>query len=726
MPSTCHLPSRPATWTLEQPTSSPQAGVTLNTCQYQGESKSGFTCEYQSKDAGYQPVFQFKPVCEYQASDFKLPEVKPACEFKATEFFSSEFTVPELNSSGFQQLSETAAKGALTMAENYIAPVAAPDAAVTAAVIAAKDALTISENYIAPVAAPDAAVTRSIVKIEARFENKISGHDIWKTGTGLLLSPDLVVAGGEVVYDTEYQLGTATEVKCYIGYRGRNSSEIQPRYGQRVVFSAERSEGYKMHSRDIAFIHVAQPSAIVTTSQEWVPEERPTAPAVTHCCNCTGHQEPLPEPVPMPITEPIAEPIAEPTVEPVTITILEPEVAEPEIPVTVCVEPVDDFSIGKPAPEEPELELPVPTTQVECDYEVVKVDETPDTSVAEEPADATHPFYETMKIVHQIDNKTLDIESPLIGDIGQFVSVAAGALVSYVVGAETISSGAATELAGVPERALLAEASLQAVLAIEQSDELDEVIASMKQNWTANAASVDQISYLLAPYLSEAANYIVGHHEENDMTELSAKPLERRDLGIRQFPINESTEAFFEGLFEPTLPLSGREDDISSLGPVLRSAVSAAQQIVCQVGKSTIESQVPKLLYKYQGAAASAVDVQATRVLVQRAIMADAAYQAISTLSKEKLQVLKVIPLDGTGPYDETLFDFIKRVIQRLSLVCLDDAKQTVHKFIPLLLNPSTQVPRSAEPAPAKAVSNKFALRDYLSSNKGSVKTLRV
>ncbi|KAF5976829.1 hypothetical protein FBULB1_6783 [Fusarium bulbicola] len=417
-------------------------------------------------------------------------------------------------------------------------------------------------------------------------------------GTGLLFDLDLALAIAEVAYDAEYQLRAATQVRCYIGYRGRNSSEIQSRYGQ----------------------HVVQPFADFTASQEAVPEERPTAPAVTHCCNRTGRQEPLPEPVPAPVAEPIAGPFPEPVPE-----------AEPEI-------------------TEPELELPVPKIQNECDYDVVKVDGTPDTLVAEEPADATHSFYETIKTVHQIDSKTLDIESPLIDYIRQFVSVAAVSLISYVVGAETISSRAATKLAGVPERALLAEASLQ-----------------------AHEAKVDQLSDRLSPYPSEAAKHIVGYHEENDMTEVSPKPLERRDLGIQQFPINESTEAFVEGLFEPTLPLPGREDDISSLGP--------------------------------------------------RAFMADAAYQAILTLSKEKLQVLKVIPLDGTGPHYETLFDFIKRVIKRLSLACLDDAKKTVHKFISLLLNPSTH-PRTDVPSPAKAASLKFALRDYLSSNKGSVKTL--
>lgn len=196
----------------------------------------------------------------------------------------------------------------------------------------------------------------------------------------------------------------------------------------------------------------------------------------------------------------------------------------------------------------------------------------------------------------------------MIDDVGQFVSVAAGSFVSYVVGAEAISSRKEAKVPGVPERTLLAEASLQAVLAIEQSDEMDEIIPTMKGNWTANAPQIHQISELLAPYLAEA-------------------------------------------------------------------------------GKTAIDVQVLKLLKKYQGTTASVGDVQATRVLVQRAIMADAAYQAVSALATEKFQVIKVIPLDDEAPQGETMFDFIKRVMQRDGPVCLHDAKQAVHKFITLLLD---------------------------------------
>ena len=103
------------------------------------------------------------------------------------------------------------------------------------------------------------------MKIESRFENRKTGHSIWKIGTGWLVRPDLLVTAGDVVYDIEYQLGTATQVRCYLGYRGRTSpenSKIQPRYGQKVVSAAEWIDGSEKRSRDIALIQVSEPFVI--------------------------------------------------------------------------------------------------------------------------------------------------------------------------------------------------------------------------------------------------------------------------------------------------------------------------------------------------------------------------------------------------------------------------------------------------------------------------------
>ncbi|EXL41942.1 hypothetical protein FOCG_15305 [Fusarium oxysporum f. sp. radicis-lycopersici 26381] len=636
MCSTFNASSRPAAWTLDQPTTSPEAEVAVN-----------------------------------------------SCEFQSSGFNATGFAAAELSSTGFQRVSES---------------------------LVEENGLTLPDTNISP----DAGMVRSIVKIEARFANKLTGYSIWKISTGLLVSPDLVVAGSEAVYDAEYQLGAATQVKCYIGYRGRGSSDIQPRYGQRVVFSADWTEGSERRSRDIAFIQVAQPFTLSVQNAPVQEEPVEQAPiTVTVCTNCSAHEAPVPEAVAQP------EP--------------EPEVTQTDAHAPDCVEPaVEEPELEIPAPAaepipEPELEIPAPAAEPtpepvpESDYVDIGIDNTPDTSVSEE----VDPFYETLKTVSQVDTKTLDIESSLIDDVGQFVSVAAGSLVSHVVGAETISSGKATKLSGVSERALLAEASLQAVFAIEQSSELDEIIAAMKENWTTNAPQVEQLSEILAPYLAEAARCIIEYHQEDEAGNVSAaKAPKRRNLGIRQFPTSEATKGFVKGIFEPTLPLAGREDVFSSLGPVLRSAVSAVEQIVCQAGNTAVDVITPKLLTKYQGTAPSAGDIEATRVLVQRAIMADAAYQALSTFPREKLQVLRVIPLDAELPQADNIFDFIKNVIQKIGPVCLHDAKQAVHKFVPLLVDTPAKAPQPVSVVPAKAASSKFALRDFLSSKKGYVKTL--
>ncbi|KAF5631080.1 uncharacterized protein FTJAE_7945 [Fusarium tjaetaba] len=587
----------------------------------------------------------------------------------SSEFNSTSFSAADFSSTGFQPIVE-------------------------------KTGLTLPDTTISP----DTAMSRSIVKIEARFANKLTGYSIWKISTGLLVSPDLVVAGSEAVYDAEYQLGAATQVKCYIGYRGR---DIQPRNGQRVVFSADWTGGSERRSRDIAFIQVAQPFALIT--DEMASAEEPVPVPVTVCTNCSAHEVPVAQSEPEPKVTQIDAPAHE---VPVAQSEPEPKVTQIDAPAPVCVEPVV---------EEPQLAIPTPAAEPipEPDYVDIKIDNTPDTSVS----DDVDPFYETLKTVSQIDTKTLDIESSLIDDVGQFVSVAAGSLVSHVVGTETISSGKATKLSGVSERALLAEASLQAVFAIEQSTELDEIIAAMKDNWTANAPQVDELSELLAPYLAEAARCIIEYHQEDEAAGnvTSSKALKRRNLGIRQFPVSDATKGFVKGLFEPTLPLAGREDVFSSLGPALRSAVSAVEQIVCQAGSTAVDVNTPKLLTKYKGPAPSAGDIEATRVLVQRAIMADAAYQALSTLPREKLQALKVIPLDAELPPADNIFDLIKNVIQKIGPVCLHDARQAVHKFFPLLVDTPAKAPK---PVPAKTASSKFALRDFLSSKKGSVKTL--
>lgn len=366
----------------------------------------------------------------------------------------------------------------------------------------------------------------------------------------------------------------------------------------------------------------------------------------------------------------------------------------------------------------------VPSGNTETDFEIVEKN-TPTTS-EEDASNDSDIFYEVLKTVASLES--LDSTSPLLEAASNSVSITAGALVSYIVGAETISSGAATKISGAAERALLAEASLEAVLAIEESPELGEILEHMQKNWTENAPKVDEVAGLLASYLKEAARDITTYRETDNNEVGQSTKRKRRALAIRHFPgtnTNDTGKDFIKGLFGPTLPLAGREDVFSSLGPVLRSAISAVEQLVSQAGQTAVAERVPKLLEKAASRGtelASEIDEEASRILLQRAIMADAALQAIFSLSKEKLDALKLIPLDAIS-IEEDIFDFLKRVVQDLGPLALYPAKHGVKKFTSLLIDApiKSQIPQPVQQVTVKTTTQRLVLREMLRGAKASV-----
>ena len=352
------------------------------------------------------------------------------------------------------------------------------------------------------------------------------------------------------------------------------------------------------------------------------------------------------------------------------------------------------------------------------DEEFVKVDE-------------IELFYKVLSTVAKVDTESLPIDSPLLGSVGNLVSTAAGALLSYVVGADVIASGESLKIPGATERALLAEAALQAVLAIEASPELDEILESMKKNWDANAPGADEVAKLLLPYLKRSALEVSADHSTHALGPDSSSTTttkSRRPLSIRSLPksiTNGEWKDFIKGLFGPTLAVIGREHVFSSIGPVLRSAVLAVETLVSETGKSAVEERVPKLLQKiaqeFTAGRSTGADEDAARVLVQRAIMADAALQALMSLSQQKLNALELNPHDVTKTA-EGIFDFLKRVIQDIGPIVLMPAKHTTKKFAPILIEAPAQTTAPTEAVRTKNNTGKPSLRDMLRKPKASTK----
>jgi V8-like Glu-specific endopeptidase len=98
------------------------------------------------------------------------------------------------------------------------------------------------------------------VKIQAAFTGR-NGEAVWMMASGWLIKPDLLVTAGHVVYDHGSHLGPATQIKCYIGYNGRDSvtsQSVQTRFGKNVLTTNEWIADSENRRRDLAFIQVGQ------------------------------------------------------------------------------------------------------------------------------------------------------------------------------------------------------------------------------------------------------------------------------------------------------------------------------------------------------------------------------------------------------------------------------------------------------------------------------------
>ncbi|KAK4187337.1 hypothetical protein QBC35DRAFT_234478 [Podospora australis] len=111
----------------------------------------------------------------------------------------------------------------------------------------------------------DGGKYRSIVKLQMRYEGQDGNPNAYAMGTGWLISPDTLVTAGHNVYDWSgfgTGLGRAVDIKAYIGYHGRESLKspiVQSRSGKIVVTTAEWIMSKENRHRDVAFIRLDRP-----------------------------------------------------------------------------------------------------------------------------------------------------------------------------------------------------------------------------------------------------------------------------------------------------------------------------------------------------------------------------------------------------------------------------------------------------------------------------------
>ncbi|KAF7554159.1 hypothetical protein G7Z17_g3099 [Cylindrodendrum hubeiense] len=327
-------------------------------------------------------------------------------------------------------------------------------------------------------------------------------------------------------------------------------------------------------------------------------------------------------------------------------------------------------------------------------------------------------FFDILKKVAQVGSTAGPPASSLLGPLGGLASIAAGAFLTSIcrVG---MSSGGFTSMDGIAERALLAEATLQAVLRMEQSPERRDITDKMQRNWSDNAPNIDAIASWLALALTQCALDLAVHRlskttdprrrREEDVSFLP----QRRHLNVNGAPASPlGGRDFFEGLFQPTLVLAGEEELLEWLASAMEGAALVKEPLVSEAAKSAITSLVPKLVGESECIANQPkLDRDAMPVLFNRAMVADIALQALMDLPREKLERIRLNVRDGQG-----LFDFIKTALQKMGPSTSASLKKSFQELVPSLTDAAhNHTPRQLGAGPLDSGRGGVNARSHLS-----------
>ncbi|KAF5967390.1 glutamyl endopeptidase [Fusarium coicis] len=628
---------------------------------------------------------------------------------------------------------------------------------------------------------------RSIVKIQARFEGK--GKPVWMMGTGWLIRPDILVTAGHVVYDWGRHYGAATQIRCYIGYNGRASvktAQVQVRHGVNVVTTAEWIEAANNRTRDVAFVQLDRAFTGNLRTFNFVNTPLSGHKTLLGVVGYPGDKS-------LRDTETGDEENGAQMYEEYAKNDYDIE-ASPRHMVEYSISTFGGQS-GAPILRKANGQLvsigthcyggggtdsnsgnsignaygnnyenfirlfSIPSTfgaygtvrTVDTQAQGLSNPPSINNNSVARPTDAVNGFgrsggntaikaqsaeageegfLDIFKKVANVGSKLIPLASPFLGPAGGILGPAVGGLLGSLA-ESSMSESPDVEKNGAAERAILAEAALQAVLASEQTEGVTEVLGKMQSIWRSNAPKVDLLAPVVTPMVAQCGSGLVHQIKGPRHTQRQGRPNDqpRRSLKVdfSESSLGGEEAAFIQGLMGPTRQVAGEEGIFDWLGPVLKTAVNVAKPIATQAigglikGALGAESTVSEVSSEHE---------KATKILLQRAVMADTALQALMTMPSHKLQQLKPINTD-TGD-TEGIFDFIKDTVQKLGPMALDTAKQAAKAYLPRLIDAAGQKVSSKlgfQPETTTVphrLSKKASLLDALNGNDNALKVRHV
>ncbi|KAK3997783.1 hypothetical protein QBC44DRAFT_354296 [Cladorrhinum sp. PSN332] len=330
------------------------------------------------------------------------------------------------------------------------------------------------------------------------------------------------------------------------------------------------------------------------------------------------------------------------------------------------------------------------------------------------------------------------LQQPILKNpkLGGPLAVAASAALNALVNTAESSSSAdpAVAVRGVTERATLAEAALQTVLKLEDGPVTHKIISEMQKTYIRHAPSPESYkpyALQLAPVILKSANTILTTTNYTANKTVIRRPVPLPGLHAESGSENSTNDFLNHLLTAPTPVVEGEVQpegfgfNFGALGGILTKGFNLAKPLLRDAaisgGKKLLDIGVGYISGKAEsandGAAPSEADIEAAEVLLKRAVLGEAALQAVSKLSKRELQSVNLIPgeVNGQGRGGEDvqaeswisdIGGFFKGAVQKIAPIALKIAPVVVGAVCPpagVALGVATQVGRAAGVLPESA-----------------------
>ncbi|KLU86951.1 hypothetical protein MAPG_05958 [Magnaporthiopsis poae ATCC 64411] len=595
----------------------------------------------------------------------------------------------------------------------------------------------------------DGGPYRSVVKIQTRFRNAQTGAPVWMMGSGWLIEPNLVVTAGHVAYDWTQNFKEAQEIRCYIGYRGRASipttSEdegsdgktpaVQGRLATKVVTTAQwiQNNNDRTRTKDVAFLQLDKPFKGNLNLFKYTNATPPSASGVILGVVGYPGDKSLGSESGAEMYEQFAP--TDYNIAKNKNNMIEYKVStfggQSGAPIirredglvigTHCYGGgggdgnsgnsiggtygnnysafIGVFSMRVAAAKSGKAVL-VPLGETTANGTGKNQSRGNGSNGSSQGAECiparggdTEGF---LDIIGGLIGTALPIAGSVIGGpIGGAVAGVASSVIGALTGAESMEDDGSVSSAA-PDRAVLAEAALQTIMALNDGPEVDRLLDHVREICKDGVPNLDGIASKLRPVLTKHVAQMAVQAMNQNETVLHPPAEAAVDDPVRR-PLKENrTESelssdykgkdLYECLMTPTIPVPGEEAFLDHLGPLISKALRAAKPIASQVAKKAVEKYGPQVIAAITGTlggAESSMDDEdmlndgAVHILLGRAYVADASLQALSSLSKSDLQKLKLSPEVARehGLHEEGVIDFLKTAAQTLGPLALQTGK---------------------------------------------------